>query len=60
MREVEEQRLGPASYKLEFKLTEQRVDKGAVKLKELFKPIKEEDNEDDRQALYPNFDHDKP
>ena len=36
-----------------------RTDKGIVKIQEPV-AIKEEDEEDDRPDLYPNYDHDKP
>jgi hypothetical protein len=59
-RELEKKKLGPATYEVEFTLTERRPDLGIVKIKLPYNPIKEEDNEDDRPELYPNYDIDKP
>ena len=52
--------MGPSSYSLSFKLVEKRDDFGVVKIKEPIHTIKEEDMEDDRPDIYPNYDIDKP
>jgi hypothetical protein len=59
-KELEKKKLGPSTYEVEFTLTERRPDLGIVKIKLPCNPIKEEDIEDDRPDLYPNYDIDKP
>eukprot|EP00347_Sterkiella_histriomuscorum_P001067 403373456 len=59
LKEFEKTRLGPASYKVSFIQTERRADFGVLKIKEQY-VIKEEEEEDDRPNLYPNYDIDKP
>ena len=51
---------GPGNYDVSHRLTEMRTDKGVMKIKEPYYEIKEEVEEDERPALYPNFDIDKP
>lgn len=51
--------MGPATYHPDFARTERRADFGVVKIKEPYFVIKEEDLEDDRPNLYPNFEIDK-
>jgi hypothetical protein len=53
-------KMGPTSYQPTYRLTERRTDVGIVKARELYFEIKEEDIEDDRGELYPNYDYDKP
>jgi hypothetical protein len=58
-KELESKRRGPATYTIEHKLTERRPDFGIVKIKMPIHIIKEEDLEDDRPDLYPNYNLDK-
>lgn len=58
-KELEESKLGPGKYSAKFKLVEQRLDIGAVGLKEPVGKIKL-DEIDERMELNPNYDIDKP
>ena len=58
-KELEESKLGPGKYSAKFKLVEQRLDIGAVGLKEPVGKIKL-DEIDERIELNPNYDIDKP
>lgn len=52
--------MGPALYDPSHRLAEKRNDIGIVKIKQPYFTIKEEEEEDDRPNLFPNYDHDKP
>ena len=59
LKEYEKTRLGPGTYKVSYNRTERRADFGVPKFK-LPYVIKEEEEEDDRPELHPNYDFDKP
>ena len=60
MKEFESTRLGPSSYEVSYKLTEKRDDFGIVKIKKPYFTIIEEEEDDERPELHPNYDFDKP
>ena len=59
LKEFEQTRMGPTSYRISHRITERRADIGIVKIRE---PIVEEKEEeiDERPELNPNYDFDKP